>query len=166
MGLAVTEIEIKLPDLSRVALEPGDVILVRWAGHMDEENARKLKMRLNEAFPGHKIAILPSGMELSVVRPVAGDEAAKPRAFTALAFAYSPDQPFPHEIHVTEPVPAGSRILVGGPGQAQQFAYVWRCSGRGPYLLELEREPGTQNWTRLTRAYPAGTPVKIEAVDD
>jgi hypothetical protein len=60
-------IEIKLPDLSRVALEPGDVLLVR-CGTLSAPEARLVKLRLSQVFPGHEIVLISSEVEVSVVR--------------------------------------------------------------------------------------------------
>lgn len=64
------QIEIKLPDLSRVALEPGDVLLVRVAHQIDQSTAHAIKEAVKSHFPGHDVAVLGQGAELSVVRPL------------------------------------------------------------------------------------------------
>lgn len=68
----MSEIEIKLPNLSRVALEPGDTLLVRSPHMIDSATADAWKAKLGEYFPGHQVVVLGGGLELSVVRPVKG----------------------------------------------------------------------------------------------
>ena len=63
-------IEIKIADLSRVVLEPGDVLLVRYnRPNLDMAQAQTIRERLSAHFPGHDIVVLTDGVQLSVVRP-------------------------------------------------------------------------------------------------
>lgn len=70
IGLPTDAIEIKLPDLSRVALEPGDTLLLRCAGLLSDAQVHLIKLRLSQAFPGHEIVMISSDVEVSVVRPL------------------------------------------------------------------------------------------------
>lgn len=62
-------IEIKLPDLSRVALAPGDVLLVRCDRVIDRYDAHSIEQLLRNYFPGNEIAVLGPGLELAIVQP-------------------------------------------------------------------------------------------------
>ena len=64
-------IEIKLPDLSRVALEPGDTLLCRVGGNslVDMAQAERIRQQLRDHFPGHDVVVLAAAVEVSVVRP-------------------------------------------------------------------------------------------------
>jgi hypothetical protein len=62
-------IEIKLLDLSRVALEPGDVLLVRLNSFFTQAQIGLMKLRLSQIFPGHETVFFSADVELSVVRP-------------------------------------------------------------------------------------------------
>lgn len=64
------QIEIKLPDLSRVALEPGEVLLVRTARRIDQITAHLIREAVKRHFPDHDVVVLGDGMELSVIRPL------------------------------------------------------------------------------------------------
>jgi hypothetical protein len=63
------EIEIKLPDLARVALEPGDKILVRYPKRITQAAAEAISANLNKIFPDHAVMILDDGLDLAVIRP-------------------------------------------------------------------------------------------------
>jgi len=62
-------LEIKIADLSRVALEPGDVLLARVDGPIDMAQAEAIRKRLKWYFPGHDVVVVDGSVELSVVRP-------------------------------------------------------------------------------------------------
>lgn len=47
-------VRIELPDLSRVALEPDDVLLVR-SRRLTHAQVQLVKLRLSQVFPGHEI---------------------------------------------------------------------------------------------------------------
>jgi hypothetical protein len=64
------EIEIKISDLSRVELAPGDVVIYRHPLRISEAAAAAIRNNLSKAFPGHRIGILEDGAELAVVRPI------------------------------------------------------------------------------------------------
>ena len=64
---------IELVNLSRVSLEPDDVVVLRHPKRVDQADAARLVERMGHVFPGHKVVILDAGLELAVVRPVIGD---------------------------------------------------------------------------------------------
>lgn len=66
-------IEIKLADLSRVALEPGDALLLRCNDKLTQAQAGLIKLRLTQAFPGREIVMISGHAEVSVVRPSSVD---------------------------------------------------------------------------------------------
>lgn len=64
-------IEIKLPDLSRVALEPGDAILVRVShGLLSMADSERIERRIKAKLPGHEVLVASGNIELAVIRPV------------------------------------------------------------------------------------------------
>lgn len=63
-------------DLSRVALAPGDVLIVRvQAAVMDDAYAEHIKAMLGPLFPGNKILLMPDVVELAVLRPTREQDA-------------------------------------------------------------------------------------------
>lgn len=68
--MTATEVEIKISDLSRVALEPGDVLVLRTPFSVDKATQAEIRADLDEYFPGHKVIIISNNVEMSVVRPV------------------------------------------------------------------------------------------------
>lgn len=60
--------EIKIKDLSRVQLEPGDVLVLRLEEPVAPEVAKAMRLALAEAFPRHRAVVLDQGADLSVVR--------------------------------------------------------------------------------------------------
>lgn len=64
------EVEIKISDLSRVALEPGDVLVLRTPFSVDKATQAEIRADLAEYFPGHKVIIMSNNVELAVVRSV------------------------------------------------------------------------------------------------
>lgn len=70
------EIEIKISDLSRVELAPGDVLIFRYPLRISQDSAAAIRKNLSIAFPGHRIGILDDGGELAVVRPIPTADAA------------------------------------------------------------------------------------------
>lgn len=88
-------IEIKLPDLSRVRLEPGDVLVVRVQGAISMKTAQEIRVRVGEHFPNNDVVVLSQGVELAVVRPADGERVAAPPSPSAIAelFAEANDRP-------------------------------------------------------------------------
>jgi len=78
------QIEIKLPDLSRVALEPGDVLLVRTQRSISMQDAHDIRERLRMHFPDNDAVVLGPGVELAVVRPLERAGAAEAQVAEAL----------------------------------------------------------------------------------
>jgi hypothetical protein len=64
------EVEIKISDLSRVVLGPGDVLVLRTPFPVDKATQAEIRADLDEYFPGHKVVIMSNNVELAVVRPV------------------------------------------------------------------------------------------------
>jgi hypothetical protein len=65
------QIEIKIEDLKRVALEQGDKIVAKipWRAMVDEEQCDWVRQQLESEFPGHRVLLIPAEMELAIVRP-------------------------------------------------------------------------------------------------
>jgi hypothetical protein len=66
-------IEIKLPDLSRVVLEPGDVLFVRTQRLITMREAHEIHDRLCAFFPGNDVVVHDLGFEFSRLAPEPGD---------------------------------------------------------------------------------------------
>jgi hypothetical protein len=64
------EIEITIADLSRVALEPGDILLIRSPKRLTLQSVDSLKKAIREGLPGHRVLVLEEGLDLAVIRPV------------------------------------------------------------------------------------------------
>lgn len=65
----MSDIEIKLSDISRVALEEGDILIYRNPKRISQASAALIKKELGRVFAGHRIGIVDEGGELAVVRP-------------------------------------------------------------------------------------------------
>lgn len=61
-------IEIRLADLSRVALEPRDVLVVRSPHVISHDQAIAIRAALQQHFPDNDAVILGDGIELAVIR--------------------------------------------------------------------------------------------------
>jgi len=81
----MTEIEIKIADLSRVELAPGDVLVYRHPLRITQASADAIKKNLAEAFPAHRIGVVDEGAELVVLRPIPDPNTALADRLDALA---------------------------------------------------------------------------------
>jgi hypothetical protein len=57
-----------LKEMAVLRLEPGDVLVLTTEGTVTDAEADKLYVRMQAAFPGHKVALL-EGLKLAVARP-------------------------------------------------------------------------------------------------
>ena len=76
MSDGTDDIEIKISDLSRLELAPGDVLIYRHPLRISQDSVAAIRSNLSKAFPGHRIGILDDGGELAVVRPIPTTDAA------------------------------------------------------------------------------------------
>lgn len=70
MASADVYIELKLADLSRLDLRPGDVLVFRHEKRISQASVRYIKDECAKAIPGHRVMVLDDGLELAVLRPV------------------------------------------------------------------------------------------------
>jgi hypothetical protein len=56
-----------LGDVQRLALQPGDIVVLKFAGAISAETHCRLKAMVKNELPGHKVLILDSGMEIGVL---------------------------------------------------------------------------------------------------
>lgn len=91
-------IEIKLPDLSRVALEEGDAILLRVHKHFSMADLQHIESRIKLKLPGHEVLIVSGDIELAILRPVRLDP--NPRILP------------PSTVHVPDAAGLRGRIMV------------------------------------------------------
>lgn len=63
-------VEIKLSDLSRIDLQPGDVLVYRHPKRIDRASAERIRAEIKKAFPGRRCCVIDEGAELAVLRPV------------------------------------------------------------------------------------------------
>lgn len=63
----MTEVEVRFVEASRLALEPGDTILLRVPEGMDPEQFMPIAAQAGAQFPGHPVVILAPGIELEAV---------------------------------------------------------------------------------------------------
>jgi hypothetical protein len=66
-------IRIELPDLSRVVLEPGDVLLVRTQKRLSQAEVHALRVRLGACF-ANPVVVAPRDFEFAVIRPTTRDD--------------------------------------------------------------------------------------------
>jgi hypothetical protein len=65
--------EIRITDLARVTLGPGDKLLVRIPGRSVQDR-RKVYDYVKPRFPDHEVLVLPADCEVSVIQALAVDE--------------------------------------------------------------------------------------------
>lgn len=59
--------EIRLRDVERLRLEPGDTLLVTVPADMDAEQVARLTKWLSDWFPGNRSLVLQEGVSVQVV---------------------------------------------------------------------------------------------------
>jgi hypothetical protein len=59
--------EIKIDDLQRVRLKPGDVLVVRWEGAIPPSEQERVRDFLGRIFPDNEVLILTHGARLVVI---------------------------------------------------------------------------------------------------
>ena len=67
MGDQSEQTEIKIENLQRVQLEPGDVVLIQCQGMISPGHRQVLYRDLKAVFPGHSVIVLDRGDELSII---------------------------------------------------------------------------------------------------
>ncbi len=73
--LATQPIAPTIPDVQRLRLEPGDRIVLSWAGKISHHVADALIERMEKLCVGHKVIILDGGLKMSVLSEKPVDEA-------------------------------------------------------------------------------------------
>lgn len=107
----IEALEIRLPDLSRVALEPGDAILVRTQRELlSEHQAAQIKARIADRLPGHEVLVIAAGTELAVLRPVVDELRRKYEE--AIQRNSQPTVLPPSTVHVPDAAGLRGRIMV------------------------------------------------------
>lgn len=66
----VEYVKIELPDLSRVELAPGDILIYQSPAMIGQAAAEAIKARLGKVLSGHCVLVLEDGAKLAVLRPV------------------------------------------------------------------------------------------------
>jgi hypothetical protein len=69
----VEGVEIELSDLARVALAPGDVVVLRVDTRLTHEQAASMKDALGNVWPDNRCIVLDGGAALSVVTPAGAE---------------------------------------------------------------------------------------------
>ena len=67
MALQKAKQELKIEDLQRVRLAPGDVLVVRYEGCIPSRMEMYLQGYLRGLFPNNEILVLDGNVELSVI---------------------------------------------------------------------------------------------------
>ena len=81
-------VEIRLENLSVLALEPGDIILLRLPGRVYEHDIVRAREHVLKHLPGHEVLVIPADVELAAVRPPR-IEIVEPSADSLRFFAHS-----------------------------------------------------------------------------
>ena len=59
-------------EIAKLALKPGDTIILKYAGKLSYEIMERLKTHIELFFPGHRALVLDQGLELQVVTQEGG----------------------------------------------------------------------------------------------
>lgn len=62
--------------MSRLLLQPGDIVVLTVPGHISKDNAVRLKEMLEARLPGNKAIVLGDGLEMKILSPTAAIETA------------------------------------------------------------------------------------------
>jgi anti-anti-sigma regulatory factor len=54
--------------IERLDLKPDDVLVIKCAGRITQENAEAIKAQMEKIFPGRKTLVLDSDLDLKVLR--------------------------------------------------------------------------------------------------
>lgn len=65
----MTDPPIELEDVKRLALRPGDVLVVRSSRPLTWEQMDDARALLQRNFPDHEVIVLGQGIDLEVMRP-------------------------------------------------------------------------------------------------
>lgn len=70
-------LEIKYDEalISKLSVEPGDVIVLRVPGRVPQATTERIGALMSDTFPDNKSVLLTDGCELSVVKPLGGGDA-------------------------------------------------------------------------------------------
>lgn len=63
----MTEVEVRFVEASRLALEPGDTILLRVSEDFGDDGFEALIGQVGGRFPGHPVVVLAPGIDLGAV---------------------------------------------------------------------------------------------------
>ncbi len=117
--------EIPITDLTRIALEPGDKLLVRLPNRIiGTEEETFLLEDLAAQFPGHEVIVMPDEVQLAVIRPGAVGARTEPALMTLACAVLSCCASF----DVSEI--AGHAAAKDAGWRSREiapFLYVWRC---------------------------------------
>lgn len=61
-----------IPEVKRITVHPGDVLLVESDRHLAVEETDAIVERLQRVLPGNKVMVLGPGLTVSVVEPDEG----------------------------------------------------------------------------------------------
>ena len=60
--------QLKIESVNALRLEPGDRLVVRFAGKLSRDQAEHIRTVLEQELSGHRCIVLDSGAELDVIR--------------------------------------------------------------------------------------------------
>jgi predicted protein tyrosine phosphatase len=69
---------LPITEITKIKVEPGDVVVVKSAKFMQQKHADTLKQRIGDLLPGAKVIVLDPDVSISVMQPPAGDPPEKP----------------------------------------------------------------------------------------
>jgi hypothetical protein len=61
--------DLKIEDIKRLRLEPGDILILRMRGRITMAAAEHIRNVFQNEIPGHKVMVLEDGARLDVVTP-------------------------------------------------------------------------------------------------
>lgn len=56
-----------LGDVQRLVLREGDIVVLKYAGSLSQEQADRITAEASKKIPGHKIMVLTDGIDIGVL---------------------------------------------------------------------------------------------------
>ncbi len=54
--------------VNRLTVQPEDIVVLKYKGHMDYDSMVRLREQFNSKFPGLKVMVIDQDLDISVIR--------------------------------------------------------------------------------------------------